>query len=453
MHCGTAYDPIYWCTPYLVKTEKPVKEYRNILILLVVAAVLGSFYFILSSRTDPAATGQLFRFPKDDEITTIHLTNSFGSFTFQKNEEIWILTEPGNYRVYPEKTAIMEKFLITLPVVRMLDSELEEYGLSNPRITIDLTSKQNIHKNFSIGNLTPSQAQVYIKDTLSGKIYLCDAGSIAQLEGSLNAYRAKEVFSIDKFNISTIVYYKNGEKVVGLKKLNSGGWVLDFPYEGPVRNIEISEILKNMTKWSISGFPEKETLDISNIGLKDPLDVVEVLDANGKSQRIEFGTIDNGMVYTRTGSQEDIAKVFQVDVDFSKFSAESLLYYVPLKTTIDKALKIEIITLSESITLDIDHAADPPIISSNGQILEYEKFVSFFVKYISLSANGYDPNKFTGQPYMTMTTTINNGQKVTLRLYIRDSSSYYMVTDDNSRFFVNKDKVDLMMERLQNSLN
>ena len=430
-----------------------MKGYRGILILLVVAAVLGSVYLILSSRTDPAATGQLFRFPQQDEIKTIHLTNTFGSFTFQKNEEGWVLTEPGNYRIYPEKMAILEKFLITLPIVRTIDTELKEYGLSTPRITVDFTSKKNIHKAFSIGNLAPSQAQVYIKDLQSGRIYLCDAGYIAQLEGSLNAYRAKEIFSIDKFNITAIAYYKNGEKVVNLKKLNSGDWVLDFPYEGPVRIIEIREILQNMTKWSISGFPDKETLDISKIGLKDPVDTIEVLDAYGKSQRIDFGNIDNGMIYTRTGSQEDIAKVFQVDVDFSKFSAENLLFYVPLRTTIDQVTKIEMVTTTESTSIDIDPSADPPVIHSNGQVLDYENFLSFFVKYIGLSANGYDQNTFTGQPYMTLTTTFTNGQKAVLRLYTRDSDSFYMVTEDNSHYFVNKDKVDLMIKRLQDSLN
>jgi hypothetical protein len=177
------------------------------------------------------------------------------------------------------------------------------------------------------------------------------------------------------------------------------------------------------------------------------------LDANGKLQRIEFGNIDNGMIYARTGSQEDVAKVFQVDVDFSMFSAEKLLYFVPLKTTIDSIAKIEIVTSTESTTIDIDHAADPPIIRSNGQVLEYEKFVSFFVKYIGLSANGYNQTKFTGQPAMTLTTTFSNGQKATLRLYTRDANSFYMVTEDNSHYYVNKDKVDLMMERLQDSIN
>lgn len=429
-----------------------MKGYRSIFILLIIVIVLGSVYFILNSRTDPAATGQLFRLPQGDEIKTIHLTNNYGKFVFQKNEEGWILTEPGNYRVFPEKAAIMEKFLIALPIIRVLDSQLGEYGLTNPRITVDFTSKKNIHKTFSIGNLAPSQAQIYIKDTQNGKIYLCDAGYIAQLEGSLNAYRTKEVFSIDKYNIAGIIYYKNGEKAVGLKKLSGRDWVLDFPFEGPVRNIEINEILKNMTKWSISGFIDKEPLENSKIGLKDPVAAVEVLDANGRSQRIEFGNSDNGMIYTRTGSQEDIAKVFQVDVDFSLFSTENLLYFVPLKTTIDSAIKIEIVTPLKSTTVDIDHSADLSIIRSNGKVLNYEKFVSFFVRYIGLSANGYDQTTFTGQPSMTLTTTLINGQKAMLRLYTRDANSFYMVAEDNSHYFVNKDKVDLMMERLQDSI-
>ena len=436
----------------MVKTEKPVKGYRNILILLIVTAVLGGIYFTLSKRTDPAVTGQLFQFPKDDEIKTIHLTNSFGSFTFKKNEEGWMLTEPGNYRIFPEKFAIMEKFLVTLPIVRKLDSELEEYGLLNPAITIELTSKKNIHKAFSIGNLTPSKAQVYIKDNQSGNIYICDAGSIAQLEGSLNAYRAKEVFSIDKYNINRIVYFKNGEKLISLKTFNGVDWMLDFPFEAPARNLVVYEILLNMRNMSISGFPEKDTQNISEIGLTDPVDVIEVADIEGKTQRIEFGIAENKMIYVRSGSQEDIARVFQIDVDFSKFTSENLLNFAPLKTNIDSIVKIEIDTSSQSYSFDIDHATEPPIIRSFGQELDYEKFISFFVKYINLSADGYDQNTHSGQPYMTLKTTYSNGQNAVLQLYSRDSDSFYMATEDNSKFFIHKERVNLLMERIKEVL-
>ena len=419
-----------------------------LIVMAVTAAALAGVYWYLSSNEEPSVTGVLYTFPSSDRLVEIQITNPYGSVTFTRIDDKWGITEPGSYRASQKKASVMERLLLNLPIKRVLDSELPEYGFDHPQATIEIASASGIRKVFFIANLTASKAQVYLKDRESGRIFVCDLGTVTQFDGSLDSYREKDIFSVDKSNIVQFSYYVGNEKQVTVERINAQDWQLIFPYQAPARKIDINEFLIKLRKWTAVVYPSGSKVDYQDMGLDHPGHVLEVMDASGETQRLEFGTVAEGMMFVRTGSQEDVAGIFAIDVDFSPLSATHLLFFEPLRTTIDQVARIEIDTTDEDTTFELDHSVQPPRITSNGREIPYEAFVSFFVKYLTLSADGYESATQFGEETLALKTTYLDGQTLQVRLFERDESSHYLQVDERIGFYLSDEKVKLMFDRL-----
>ena len=122
-----------------------------------------------------------------------------------------VAADGSTYRTHSNKMELMIGALKEIPVTRVLDEELPDYGLESPQAVVTCTtSKGNTH-SFAIGNETVSHSEVYIRDQRNGKVMITTTGAVAQFTGSLSAYRDKEIFTIDKQNIVTVEYYQNGQ--------------------------------------------------------------------------------------------------------------------------------------------------------------------------------------------------------------------------------------------------
>jgi hypothetical protein len=116
-------------------------------------------------------------------------------------------------------------------------------------------------------------------------------------------------------------------------------------------------------------------------------------------------------------------------------------------------VKIEVLSPASQMVIEIDQATTPPRISAGGQELVLEDFISFFVKYSGLSADGYQVGQPAGDPVLTLKSTYGDGSSQMLRLMPRDDSSYFMETNGKTEFFLSKEKVSLLLDRLDQAIH
>lgn len=424
-----------------------MRQYLGLIILAIVAAALAGMYFWMKDNADPDFTGRLYSLDSNDFIKEISLQNSYGKYLFIKADAVWKLKEPGDFHASRLKLSLLENALQDFRVNRKIDSELPEYGLEKPQITVEFTTNRNDKHKIEIGNLAPSKAQIYVKDVNTGDIFITDIGRTAQFDGSLTAYRGKEVFSINQDQISKLTYFKDGKKEIALEYLGPQNWKMTYPYSAPARFLEISEMVVNMRKWTSVGYPESLDGNYEKIGLKNPSEAIEITDATGKTQLIEFGNTEKGMIYARIGSQDDIVKLFDVDVDFSLFTPEQLLFVAPLRTAIENVSSITIESLQKSSTLQINHGQNPVTVTVDGVEISAEAFYSFFVKYIGLSANGFDQQNQPGEEFLRLKTTFLDGSTQSLNLRKRTDTSYFMDFQGENGYYINSDDVDQLVGR------
>lgn len=428
------------------------KSIRNLLILLVVAALLAGLYLIISSNEDPAATGVLYRLGSGESVETVNIANRYGSFAFKEIDGAWMVTSTGTYRTNPEKMKLILASLENFEISRVLEKDQTIYGLDDPEARIVVKTNKGNEYRFSIGYETASRSSVYVRDEASGKVMIASTSTVAQLTGSLDAYRSKDVLTVDPDNIRSIAYYEHGQLVLQTQNTDYKNWSMSYPYAAPARKVILTELVAKMREWTIASYPD-ETLAPADMGLDKPVCALILTDGSGDEQLIEFGTTDGTTIYVRTGGQ-DVVKLYVTDTDFSKLTPEGVMYVAPLNADLDSVASIEINIGGKAHAFVLSRVDEETMVKLDGKDIPYEQFISVYFKYIALSADGYKPQAdLPGEAEMVFTTRLTNGQAIELRLVPGKDDELFMVVKGKADFYFNRSSLEQLLYRFNKALD
>src|SRR5215210_7424032 len=120
---------------------------KSTLALVVVLAGLGAYIYFITWKTPPggAADGKkqekVFASLESDKIEEVRVTSASGDATTVKKEgTAWQLTQPVAAKADDTEVSGITSALASVEMVRTIDenpSNLNDYGLSNPRIEVD----------------------------------------------------------------------------------------------------------------------------------------------------------------------------------------------------------------------------------------------------------------------------------------------------------------------------
>ncbi|MEA4854655.1 MAG: DUF4340 domain-containing protein [Christensenella sp.] len=425
-----------------------LKKHKKLLVLLAVLAALIILFIFVSTSGNPAISGKLFSIDSS-QIGQVELKNQYGEYTFTLQNGKWIVGQDGQeYRTNDEKMKLMMDALGNFTVSRILDQEIDAYGLKDPLADVTVKTSDGKEYSFLVGNTTVSSSSAYIKDAQTGLVGLTPTANVAQLDGSLTAYRDKNIFTIDNANIRQIIYYKNGQPSVGLVS-DGTNWYLNYPYEAPARAIVTQEILTMLNGWTIAGFPDPEQVSAGDMGLDNNSDALVLVDAQGKQQALQFGKQSGSATFVRTGGEDEIAMLYTADIDFSALNAEDLVFIAPLKTQVSNVASITVAAENERYVLEANHEAKTA--SLNGKLINYEDFISIYYAYITLLADGRDDKGATDMtPVAELSTMLSDGSTLSMTLVPRDDSTYYMALSDGTSFYyMEKQRLEELMQRIR----
>lgn len=428
-----------------------MKQYRGLIILAALVLLLGGIYFWLETTDDAAVSGLLFRLEEGETVTAITVENEFGSYAFAPNEEgDWTVSSDGStFRTHDEKMELVLSSLSSITVSRVLEEELPDYGLQQPRSVVTCTTAKGRTHRFAIGNETVSAAEVYIRDLDDGRIMVTTTGAVAQFTGSLSAYRDKEIFTIDKTAITAIEYYCDGAHQLTVDRFD-GNWKLTYPFEAPARQIVMNEFLSACGKWTAAGFPLEGSTDYAAMGLEDSGTWLDFTDANGETQRLLIGTAQGTGTYVRTGGEEEVAVMYTTDLDLTQFTPDELVFVSPLKATADRLASISVQTAAGTDTFMVEQLeGGKQRVTLNGTEIDSNAFASIFSKYIGMNADGYAPGEAGESVVAVLTSTYVDGTAAQLVLQPRDESTYYMLVDGATDFYMNAGELEELLYRIQ----
>lgn len=431
-----------------------MKKHRSLLLLAAAVLVLGGILLWMETTDNASVSGTLYRMDEGEAVTDILIENLYGSYAFAKNEEgEWSVSAEGStYRTHASKMELITAALDSIAVTRVLEEELPDYGLEAPQAVVTCTTTGGSTHSFAIGNETASHSEVYIRDQKTGRVMVTTTGAVAQFTGSLSAYRDKEIFTIDKNNIVTVEYYRDGEHQLTVDR-TGGSWQLTWPFAAPARQIVMNELVSEWGSWTAAGFPQEGSHDYESMGLGQSGTWLTFTDASGESQRLTIGSAEGTGTYVRTGGEDEVAVMYTTDLDFSEFTPDALLFVAPLKATIDQLSGITVQTAAGTDSFIIEQLENgKQRVYLNGSEIDLNSFASVFSKYIGMNADGRDPAEITAQKAVAvLTSTYVDGTTAQLALLPRDESTYYMLLEGRTDYYMDATELETLLYRIQSA--
>ena len=417
------------------------KNFLKYILLVLLAGSLALFYFLAAGNDAPERTGKLFTAAENEEITSVLIKNTYGSFSFAKKEGEWMVSD-GSREFYTnaDKMKLLTNSLLNFPVLRILDETRDEYGLAEPTAAVSFVTSTGRTGTAVIGASGVDVNEYYALASGIDGVLITDATCVNQLNGSLSAYRTNEVFIADLYTLSTIEYYRNDEKQIEIAKDGENGWKIAYPFESGARKLEMNEFVAGLLCWTIAGYPDEFIPSLTA-----PESVV-FTDEAGTRQKIEFGYSNGTQIYARIGARDDIVTLYNTDIDLSVLNAESLIYENPLYYPLKDASEVHMSLLGRDLHFLINNEAQT--VELNGQFISYEDFTGIYFRYVLLLADGFDPDPHYGKLAAEFSTLLSDGSTCSLKLYERDSGSYYMEYADKGGFYLRSDRLTNLMEKL-----
>lgn len=261
-------------------------KFRGLIVAVVVLLVLGGVLYwsqhhkpkeTASTATpvivkiDPASVTSLT--VKQKGAPPVTLTRSGGSK--------WQITAPSQF---PADDSTVSSMLSTLSplnsdtLVEEQPNNLATYGLSDPSLEVDVTSKGNKTDRLLFGDDAPTGGGVYVE--LAGSPRVFTAGSYAKsgLNKSVADLRDKRLMPVEASSVSSMELDRKNENITFARVKD--GWQIEKPQSYRTDNYQVDDMLTQLTgaKWDPSVSSEDAARDF---GHATPVATVKLTGSSG----------------------------------------------------------------------------------------------------------------------------------------------------------------------------
>jgi len=258
---------------------------------------------------------------KAEDIQTISLKKGKDGteIVLRRDDTGWKIVAPKEYEADSVEADSLASRLADFSYTQELKGGRDEdYGLTSPRIIVEVKSKSGGVARFEVGNDAPVGFSLYIKK--GAQTVLADQGIYRDLDKPLSEFRRKKLFNFMTPDVISVelVDGTTGKKTVLTKE--NGAWRLKEPFAFPADRNTVENTLRSLEFAEFTDFAAEGTTPES-VGLKPPLYTATVTTkppaeaTKGKkksesAERVEtqeayFGKEDTGHWYAlRKGSSE-----------------------------------------------------------------------------------------------------------------------------------------------------
>ena len=406
---------------------------KSTLALIVVLAGLGAYIYFVTSKTpeggsaDAAGKKQdkVFAALQADKIEELKISTAAGDATILKKEGgAWKISQPLDALASDSEVSGVTSALGQVEIVRVIDenpTNLNDYGLSNPRIEIDFkTPGDKEFRKLLVGEKSPTGADLFAKRNDEKRVFLISATQETSFNRTTFDLRDKTVLKFDRDKVDAIDITAEG-RTLAIGK-DGGVWNLSKPVqtkadfgsvEGLVGRLQTVQ-MKSIVADSAS------PADLKKYGLDKPEATVNLGLGSAKATLLFGGKAADNTVYARDASKPAILTVESALLDDMKKSADEYRRKDVFEFRPFNATHIEITRNGTTITLERakglgENAPDKwKRVSAPAGDLDKEKSDSLLGKLSNIRAASFvDASAKTGldKPAMTVVVKFDDGKK------------------------------------------
>lgn len=287
------------------------------LALVLVLAGLGAYiYFVdanrpaASSSVDGEPAREKFFTVEADKINEIRLTYKGQTTLLRKSEAGWKIVEPMQVDADPPEAISLAQAIASLESVRSVvdnPSDLKQFGLAEPPVTVEFKAEGGVSGSFTLGNKNPTQSEIYAMKGGDKTVVLVSSFQESSFTKEPFALRDKKILKFDREKADALALSKGGN-VIELTRSDSE-WKVAKPVPGRSDYSAVEGFITRLSSANMSTLVEENAADLAKYGLDKPAMTVTVGSGSAKATLV-VGKTENDQTYAKDASRP---MVFTVD--------------------------------------------------------------------------------------------------------------------------------------------
>ena len=403
---------------------------KSTLALVVVLAGLGAYiYFVTWKQPAAADSGKkqekVFASLESDKIEEIKVSSAGGeSTTLKKNGGTWQMTQPMAVKADDTEVTGIASALSSVELTRVIDENpinLNDYGLSNPRIQLDFKATgDKDYRKLLIGEKSPTGSDLFAKRNDEKKVFLIPAFQESSLNKSTFDLREKTLLKFDRDKVDAIDVAAAGKTTAFAKQ--GTDWKITKPLdvradfsavEGLVGRLQSAQMKSIVTE---TPTPE----DLKKYGLDKPDASVNVKAGSATATLVLGGKTPENTVYARDLSKPTVVTVESSLADELKKGSDEYRRKDLFEFRVYNATRVEITrndqtTVFERVKGQGENAQDKwRRVSPNAADADKDKVEGMLSRLSNMRASSFaDSTSKTGldKPAMTVAVKFEDGKK------------------------------------------
>lgn len=299
------------------------------LTLLIILLGLLTYIFYIDpwkdgSSLDDQDSNALASLAVDIDYLRISDNSKSRALTLEKQEDRWMLTEPFRWpanafaveRILTQLQFLDTKVTFSTDRLGQAGSNLAEYGLAPPELTLDFGSGNNRY-SIGIGNATAVGKHLYLLSTDRSKIHVVDRSLLDSLSIDLESLRnprifRSSIFEVDSWNLQLRAANNLRTRI---SKMNTQ-WVLETPIRTRADSIEVNTLLGKLLNLKSLRILQPTPVDLLPYGLQNPFLRIAI-ESDQSREALEVGSPvnpDNPII--RYAKLENRNTVFEIEIDY-----------------------------------------------------------------------------------------------------------------------------------------
>jgi hypothetical protein len=338
----------------------------------------------------------------------------------------WQITAPKSFRADQSAVTSVASSVSSLNSERVVEdkaSDLQNFGLDQPALELDLTAKDKTQK-LLLGTDTPAGGSVYAMVSGDPRLFTVSSYTKTSLDKGLNDLRDKRLLPVDADKVSQIeVVRRNSDIEFGRNKDN---WQIVKPKPMRADSVQVGDLVRNLTnaKMDLSTADAKQ--EASEFGHGAPVATAKLTDESGTQQLQVRKSKDN--YYAKSSAVEGaykvdsgVGKALEKNVDdFRDKKLFDFGYNTPNKVELHNADKAYFLTKGTGGFDDW---------WSNGKKMDGANVESVISDLRDLTATSFPASGFSS-PTISISVVSQDG-KHTEKLEIAKSGDHYVARREN----------------------
>jgi hypothetical protein len=404
---------------------------RSTIALIVVLGGLGAYIYFVTWKmpeggADAAATKEkLFAGFEADKLDEIKVMSAAGdATTLKKDAGAWQVVQPIAAKADESEVSGITSALGQIEVSRIIDenpTNLNDYGLSNPRIEIDFKGGgDKDYRKLFVGDKSPTGGDLFAKRNDEKKVFLIPAFQETSLNRTTFDLREKNVLKFDREKVDGLDVTA-GSKTLAVAK-DGGEWKITRPVQTRADFGSVEGLVGRLQSVQMKSMVTENAApaDLKKYGLDKPEATVNLNAGSARATLLVGGKAADNTVYARDASKQAVVTVESALLDDLKKSADDYRRKDIFEFRPFNANRIEMTRNGQTVVLERvkgtgENAPDTwKRVSPTAADVDREKSDSLLSKLSNIRAASFvETTAKTGldKPALTVTVKFDDGKK------------------------------------------